>query len=205
MKTVRFKQNFSPASADNFKIVVLANTDYDVVDTNQAFGLNIKIITTVYSNNALGYILCYISPEELDKFELKQQRLEYATLLKILKNITFGVSCINFNWGWEICEVNGTFNSYTDETITNSRGFLINTTFTRPDILTGELGIGKGRRMWIEDTASETSIVMTAWVCVELIIKHESMEGFTYRGAKLLNPHKNIEQLAYPSALKETK
>jgi hypothetical protein len=154
----------------------------------------------------------YISPEEILQYGEVQNKLTLSDVKNILDNISFVESCIDFHWGWEVVEVEGNAtvedyerNSLEETTgyvkINPIRGFLISTTFQRPDINTGIMGTGKGRRMWIEETASETSIVMTAWVCVELIVKHETMEAFKYRNAKLLNPHKNLEQLAYPEIL----
>lgn len=211
MKTFRAHTSFIPESVQNSSVreipaVVLPKTDYEVIDTNQAFGIYIKIFTPKpYEIKSDGKYVqkIYISPDEIKKFGEISNKLTSVELKKILDNISFASSCVDFNWGWEISEVEG---QHWDEKEPISkgqiRGFLINTTFQRPDTNTGIIGVGKGRRMWIEETASETSVVMTAWVCVDLIVKHELMESYLYKNAKILNPHKTLEQLAYPDKLK---
>ena len=208
MKTFRAHTSFIPDSVANSFVretpaVILPKTDYEVVDTNQAFGLYIKIKTPSLKDNTKSIVQqIYISPEEISKFGEVQNRLTAKELNEILNNISFAKSCIDFEWGWEVIEIHG---QYWDAENPIAKGelvgFLINTTFKRPDTNTGIVGIGRGRRMWIEATASETSVVMTAWVCVDLIIKHEAMEAFKYENAKILNPHKTLEQLAYPDKM----
>lgn len=107
---------------------------------------------------------------------------------KILKNISFTPCAINigFEWGVKKCK----------------DGFYIRTTFQRPDTNTGELGEGFGRWMFVEKKSDEKSVVMTAWICVELIVKHEMLESFLYKSQRLFGPHKTLEELAYPEKLK---
>ncbi len=216
MKTFRAHTSFIPDSVANSIIretpaVILPKTDYEIVDTNQAFGLYIKIQTPSLKDNTKNIIqTIYISPEEIAKFGEVQNKLSIFEIKRILKNISFADSCIDFEWNWEVVGVDGDVwipneNQLSQEGLgryEKIHGFLINTTFKRPDTNTGIMGIGRGRRMWIEETASETSVVMTAWVCVELIIKHEAMEAFKYKDAKILNPHKTLNELAYPNYLK---
>lgn len=211
MKTFRAHTSFIPESVQNFSVreipaVVLPKTDYEVIDTNQAFGIYIKIFTPKpYETKGDGkyFQKIYISPDEIKNFGEVSNKLTCFELKKILDDISFAPSCVDFNWGWEISEVEG---QHWDEKEPISkgqiRGFLINTTFTRPDTNTGVIGVGRGRRMWIEETASETSVVMTAWVCIDLIVKHELMESYLYNKTKILNPHKTLEELAYPDKLK---
>lgn len=136
--------------------------------------------------------------------ELTLSRVE-----EILKNISFKHSCVDMDWKWRVVEVKGTYSENLDEGRTRADnmpvdGFLINTTFKRPDINNGVMGIGSGRQMWIPKEYSEMGVVMTAWLCAELIVKHELMESFKYGEATILNPHKSIEQLAYPEILKRS-
>jgi hypothetical protein len=108
---------------------------------------------------------------------------------EILDNINFAEhSCIDMGWEFEVKVV--------------ERFYFIRTSFKRKDINTGEFGTGWGR--WNTTPipwASETSIVMTAWVCVDQIVRHELLEGFEYKGKKVFNPHKTIDQLVYPETL----
>ncbi len=207
MKTFRANKNFTPKSVDskfNDVVIVLADTDYEIVDTNQAGellnGIFIKIHFP-YIINGVHHKNFHISAEEVAEYGMVQSRLTLKEVKDILDNIDLSGSCVDFKWKWEITEVTGM--GY-DESVQGHQinGFLINTTFSRPDVVTKIIGVGRGRRMWIEDTASETSVVMTAKICVDLIVTHELMETFRYKNAKILNPHKNVSQLAYPEKLK---
>lgn len=207
MKTFRANQNFVPEiCSDTTRSLIIKNTDYEVIDTNQAFGIYVKYQVDRPDERKV-FNKIYISPEEISKYGVVQNKLTVEELRRILNNITFAPSCVDFSWGWEIVEVNGIGynNEQNPKESIKTRGFLINTTFKRPDTATGIIGIGKGRRMWIEETASETSVVMTAWICVKLIVEHELLEGFLYEKAKILNPHKTLEELAYPEKLKSKK
>jgi hypothetical protein len=100
-----------------------------------------------------------------------------------LSTITFVPSCINFSWEWEVKKI--------------ENGFHIRTTFQRPDINTGVIGKGYGRWMFVPSKSPDDSIIKTAWVCCEFIVKHELMESFLVSGKKVFDPHKSIEELSY--------
>jgi hypothetical protein len=128
--------------------------------------------------------------ETLDEFAYKNKLwLEIEDVREILDNLNFSKhSCIDMGWKYEV-EVHSGF-------------YFIRTSFQRKDINDGEFGTGWGR--WNTapiSGATETSIVMTAWVCVEQVVKHELLEGFEYKGKKVLSPHKTIQQLVYPENL----
>jgi hypothetical protein len=124
--------------------------------------------------------------------DTKNKTLTFEEVDKILKNINFSKhSCIDMGWKFELTERKGSEDLY-----------LIRTSFLRKDINTGEIGWGWGR--WHTTpvaTANETSIVMTAWVCVKMIVEHELLEGFEYHGKKVFNPHQTLETLVYPDVL----
>ncbi len=105
-----------------------------------------------------------------------------------LGNISFAPSNLDMGWKWEVKEI--------------SEGFLIRTTFQRPDTHSGLVGTGYGRWMFIEKDADERCIIMTAWICAELIVKHELMEAFMFGHARILDPHKTLEDLAHPMKIK---
>lgn len=115
--------------------------------------------------------------------------LEIGDVREILENLNFAkYSCIDMGWRYEV-EVHNGF-------------YFIRTSFQRKDINSGEFGPGWGR--WHTTPvagATETSIVMTAWVAVKMIVEHELLEGFEYKGKKVFNPHKTIDQLVYPETL----
>ena len=133
--------------------------------------------------------------------------LTLSKVEEILKNISFKHSCVDMDWKWRVIEIESSTKEHDENGVValgTTSGFLINTTFKRPDINNGAIGIGSGRQMWIPKEYSEMGVVMTAWLCSELIVKHELMESFMYAGAAILNPHKSIEQLAYPEILKRS-
>lgn len=119
---------------------------------------------------------------------LENKKIPLIVAKEILYSINFSKhSCLDIGWDFEIKEdkVNDLF--------------LIRTTFKRKDINSGEFGSGFGRwHTTPASTASEKSIVMTAWVCVKMIIEHELLEGFEYRDIKVFDPHKSLNELIYP-------
>lgn len=113
--------------------------------------------------------------------------MELQKIKQIVKNISFAPSNLDMGWKWQVKET--------------SEGFLIRTSFRRPDTNTGKIGTGYGRWMFIHKDADDRSIVMTAWLCAKLIVEHELMESFLFRGVRILDPHKSLEELAYPKQL----
>lgn len=117
--------------------------------------------------------------------------MDIKNVEKILDNINFAqYSCLNMDYKFEVKVID--------------RFFFIRTSFKRKDIISGEFGTGWGR--WHTtpiESASETSIIMTAWVAVKMIVEHELLESFEYKQKKVFNPHKTISQLIYPETLSE--
>ncbi len=206
MKLFRSKQNFEPASSrnNNQHFLVLANTDYDILDNNLASGFCIKMFSKDDAGKTVTKQI-YISPEENDLYAEVPNNLTIERVRAILDEFSFSKSCVNFNWGFEVFEIEGKLFDENEIFKGQKDGFLINTTFVRPDINTGEMGIGSGRRMWIDKTASETSVVWTAKMCIDLIISHEINEAVHYRGARLIDQHKKVDDQVYPQTLKEFK
>lgn len=102
---------------------------------------------------------------------------------KILSNISWKPSNVDMDWKWEVESVNN--------------GHLIRTTFQRPDTHSGEMGTGYGRWMHVPWDVSEDGVVKTAWLCAELIVRHELMEAFLYKDKRIFDPHKSIKDLSY--------
>ena len=122
-------------------------------------------------------------------------RIESEQALRaVLDQITFAPSCVDMGWGWQIEELR-----LADGKL---RGWLVNTTFRRPDTHTGEIGIGSGRQELVAFGASESGVVKTAWLLAELIVRHELMEAFLYKGVRIFNPHHTVEELSLPSRMK---
>lgn len=124
-----------------------------------------------------------------------EARIESKEALRgVLDDITFAPSCVNMGWTWEIEELR-----LADGRL---RGWLVNTTFRRPDTNTGEIGVGTGRQELIAFGASESGVVKTAWLLAELIVRHELMEAFLYRGLRIFDPHNTVEELSLPARAK---
>jgi hypothetical protein len=104
-------------------------------------------------------------------------------IIKTLSDISWLPSCVDMDWNWEVESIDG--------------GVLIRTTFRRPDINTGEMGTGYGRWMHVPEGTSKEGVVKTAWLCAELIVRHELMESFLYDGVKIFDPHKTLNELSY--------
>jgi len=106
----------------------------------------------------------------------------------VLSKIEFAPSCVDMGWEWKVDEI-------------PDYGFLISVTFKRPDTHTGEMGTGCGREWFIRKDSTEKFLVLTAKCAIDFIITHEVMEAFHYRGSRIIDPHKSLEDLAYPNEL----
>lgn len=76
-----------------------------------------------------------------------------------------------------------------------TKGWLINLHYTRPDTFTGVPGQGVGRKEWIPVGATESYVVKTTWVLLDMLVHHELMEAFMWKGKRPFNPHHSIEDL----------
>jgi hypothetical protein len=120
-----------------------------------------------------------------------------AQLREVLDRISFAPSCVNMGWTWEIEELPAPGGGL--------KGWLLNTTFRRPDTDTGIVGVGRGRQELIAVGASESGVVKTAWLLAELIVRHELMEAFLYRGVRLFDPHHTVDELSMPHRARQAK
>lgn len=114
-----------------------------------------------------------------------------AELEAVFAEIRFAPNCVDMGWAWEIEELHVA----PDGAL---RGWLVNTTFRRPDTDTGVVGIGRGRKELIAVGTSESGVVKTAWLLAELIVRHELMEAFLYRGIRIFDPHHTVDELSMP-------
>ncbi len=108
-----------------------------------------------------------------------------AELKAILERITFKNTVLDFKWAFEYQYINGL-----------KQGWLLWVTFERPDTITGVVGRGRGREELIWRGTSLSGVVKTAWLLVELMIRHELMEGFCFDGKRIFNPHNSVLDLA---------
>lgn len=195
MKKFRSKDNFRPAQLPN-PYYIVAETDYDIISYGNSNEYEIKYYT---GKNA--FIRVLLSENEISQhISVNQQVLTFEKLSKILKHITFKKSCVNLEWDFEIQKLDGVSTSIETDS-KHISGFLVSVLFTRPDINTGQIGVGKGREMWISEYASIDSVVKTIWVSVNLIIQHEMLESYQFGGATIFDPHKNLIELAFPKTI----
>ncbi len=111
-------------------------------------------------------------------------------LRAVLDKVTFRESCVNLDWKWE---VTGVLNGDGD-----LLGWLVRTSFTRPDTNTGLVDRGSGRWELVKKGTTVSGVVKTCWLLAELIVRHELMEAFQYDGVKIFDPHHTVEELSMP-------
>lgn len=67
--------------------------------------------------------------------------------------------------------------------------------FEAPDAETGEVKIQYCRKWTLQYTMCDTEVIRTAYKAAEAAVIHELQESFTYRGARVYDPHLNINAL----------
>jgi hypothetical protein len=127
-------------------------------------------------------------------------------LVEALSRITFVHTVVDFKWRFEyltmkcslrdskIIALAGGVPIYRTEI--EKTGWLVWVSFERPDVSSGEIGRGRGRDEIIWSGATLSGAVKTAYVLVELMVRHELMEGFRFDDARIFNPHNSVLDLA---------
>lgn len=122
----------------------------------------------------------------------------------LLSKITFAPSCVDMGWAWDVRMVQDSYDpSLPDPRATDEQSlgpyrpesFLIRTTFRRPDRETGEIQTGTGGWHHVPADSTDSGIVKRAFVAAKMILEHELMESFRYKGVRLFDPHHTIEDL----------
>jgi hypothetical protein len=108
------------------------------------------------------------------------------TLERVLADISFRNTSLDFRWRFEVADCNDPARP----------GWFVNVAFERPDTDTGLVGTGRGRAEFVAKGAWESGVVKTGWLLVELVVRHELMEAFRYRGKRIFNPHNSVHALA---------
>lgn len=135
------------------------------------------------TNKSLGNHLTLLEIHESDRdFAVKSTPILEA----VLSEISFENTALDFKWKYEVRENNDAINP----------GWFVNVAFRRPDCDTGEIGTGRGRAEFIAKGAWQSGIVKTGWLLVELVVRHELMEAFKWRGKRIFNPHNSVHDLA---------
>lgn len=117
----------------------------------------------------------------------------------VIREITFQNTVLDFKWVFIIEDIHvvDTWDYMGNilEKVPYRKGWLIHVTFERPDTITGKIGRGRGRDEIIWAGATESAVVKTCWLLVELMVRHELMEGFNYQGRRIFNPHNTVQEL----------
>lgn len=118
-------------------------------------------------------------------------------LTDVLSDITFVNTVLDFKWAFEFKPM-VLATGVDGKPLAGSQrdGWLLWVTFERPDTITGAIGRGRGRDEIVWEGATVSAVVKTAWVLVELMVRHELMEGFRWRNARIFNPHNSVFDLA---------
>lgn len=109
-----------------------------------------------------------------------------------LDRISFRNSVIDFHWQFKFRPI---VVKPTDDTPLEENAWLVWAEFERPDTHTGEMGIGRGRDEIVRLGAWESGVIKTCWLLVELLVRHELMEGFRVDGLRIFDPHNSIADL----------
>lgn len=115
-----------------------------------------------------------------------QQISDRESLQKVLDSITMENTSLDFNWKFEVISCNDA----------DSPGWFVNVAFERPDTNTGEIGVGRGRKEFVPVGTTESGVVKTCWLLMELVVRHELMEAFHWQGKRIFNPHTSVHALA---------
>ena len=111
-----------------------------------------------------------------------------AALDQLLSEISFKNTVLDFKWKFEYEPV--------FDHGQNLIGWFVQALFERPDTHTGEIGIGRGRKEFVPLGTTDSGVVKTCWLLVELVVRHELMEGFRWQDKRIFNPHNTIQALA---------
>ncbi len=105
-----------------------------------------------------------------------------ADLQTVIGRVSFVNTRLDWNWRYRfrpLAEV----------------GWLVWAEFDRPDTHSGAMSRGRGRDEIVYRGASESSVMKTCWLLVELLVRHELMEGFRYEDLRVFDPHNTIGDL----------
>jgi hypothetical protein len=120
-------------------------------------------------------------------------------LRAILSRISFRESCVDMQWSWQVASIAQIHGDVTVCDNFSHAGFLIRTSFVRPDTDTGDKRHGHGAWHHVPYGADESSVVKRAWVACEAILGHELREAFMFDGRRVFDPHATVDVLCAAS------
>lgn len=126
-------------------------------------------------------------------------------VVKVLADLDFAPSCVDMEWEFDVEDVFVRPADAFGEAV-DPAGYRIRTTFRRPDRDTGEIRRGEGRWWEVPLRVTESGVVKTAFAAAKLILEHELMESFKWKGVRVFDPHHSVRELAaiHPGRYNET-
>lgn len=115
-----------------------------------------------------------------------------ADLQAALSRVSFVNTVLDFKWRFE-CRAVDVLPCWDDHG--SREGWLVWASFERPDSITGQVGRGRGREEIVWRGTPLSGVVKTAWLLVELLVRHELMEGFRFDDVRIFNPHNSVLDL----------
>lgn len=88
------------------------------------------------------------------------------------------------------------FNDWTFYVGNDGRTYL-QVLFKDKDRISGEESIQRCRKWYLSDHMVNSEVVRTAYKAVEAAVIHEAQEAFKYKGARVYNPHLDLDDLAF--------
>lgn len=116
-------------------------------------------------------------------------------LKEVISQVTMNKNCVFHGMDIQFKYRYVNIQSKLDPNDITDTGWMVKVEFWRKDTNTDTWGWGSGREEFIRIGTTESGVVKTLWVLVEMIIKHELMESFLYQGKRPFNPHNTIEAL----------
>jgi hypothetical protein len=113
-------------------------------------------------------------------------------LRECLSRISFYNTVVDFHWQFKFRPI---VLKPTDAYPQEENAWLLWAEFERPDTHTGEIGIGRGRDEIVLVGSWESGVIKTCWLLVELLVRHELMEGFQVDGLRIFDPHNSVADL----------
>lgn len=122
----------------------------------------------------------------------RKSRFEW--IREVLGAVGFAPSCVDMAWEWELLRIDEVSHCE-DAGSSGEHGWLLRTSFQRPDTDTGRPGRGWGRWWHMPPRPSRSAVVKTAWLACRQIVEHELMEAFQLDGVRVFDPHASVDDL----------
>lgn len=112
------------------------------------------------------------------KTNMTQRKLTYPEYEKIVAKVRF------YDWRFVPSEIG------------EKEGFFVQISADETDNRSGEPMTWKGRKWLVSRFSTESEIIQTCWLAVQIARQHEDRENFFYEGKAILGPHFDVKDLA---------